>query len=228
MMDSVPTSVDVDTNVGDETLTVVKTKKEKSNAKPVECYDLQGNLIEVFRSGLLASQKLGIQQGDISLICRGLKFSMNGYRFRFEGDLDRYLLNHDPATKIKKGFQLEVINDTKGANEFSRTTRASRGDLQTRHQQTEKETILPPFSVKVRKWQEGSVQCGHFIISKWVPENPLQTPELKEFLAKSKEKDGKKSKRVSKVVHKSAVGNFRSSNNTKESRVDGGIDGTDH
>jgi hypothetical protein len=43
---------------------------ERSNAKPVECLDLEGNLVEIFKSGLAASQKLNITQGDISLCCR--------------------------------------------------------------------------------------------------------------------------------------------------------------
>jgi hypothetical protein len=56
-------------------VTAKANKRERTNAKAVECLDLDGNLIEVFRSGLAASVKLNIPQGDISLCCRGLKQS---------------------------------------------------------------------------------------------------------------------------------------------------------
>ena len=64
------------------------TKKLRKNTKPVECLDLAGNIIGVFQSGIAAVKALGVQQGDISLCCRGLKDSINGYRFRFVGDGD--------------------------------------------------------------------------------------------------------------------------------------------
>lgn len=38
-------------------------RSSKSNAKAVEAYDLDGNLIAVYPSGSLASQALNIQQG---------------------------------------------------------------------------------------------------------------------------------------------------------------------
>jgi hypothetical protein len=62
-------------------ITVKTNKRERTNAKAVECLDLDGNLIEVFRSGLAASVKLNIPQGDISLCCRGLKQSGDLVRF---------------------------------------------------------------------------------------------------------------------------------------------------
>ena len=71
---------------------------------------------------------LGIMtQGDISLCCRGVRDSINGWRFRFYNEEIR------PEAKVKRGFQYEVEEDMlkRGADrgELTRTTRASRGDF---------------------------------------------------------------------------------------------------
>lgn len=107
---------------------VVGRKRERSNAKAVECLDLDGNLIEVFRSGLAASSKLNIPQGDISLCCRGLKQSVSGYKFRFRGDTE-----DRSEFKLKRGYGyvIEPVNESKDNIQIStatRTTRASRGE----------------------------------------------------------------------------------------------------
>ena len=99
-------------------------KRERSNAKAVECLDMDGNLVELFRSGMSASMKLGIPQGDISLCCRGLKSSVMGYKFRFYGETAE-----KQALRLKKGFVLEGIGlDNNMKVEMTRTTRASRGE----------------------------------------------------------------------------------------------------
>lgn len=102
-------------------------KRERSNAKAVECLDQDGVLIEVFRSGLAAANKLGISQGDISLCCRGLKPNVNGLRFRFAGEGDTII---KPEGKLKRGYGyiLEGENEAKKPVLLTRTTRASRGE----------------------------------------------------------------------------------------------------
>lgn len=61
------------------------SKRQRNNAKAVECMDLSGTVIATYRSGLEAVQALGVAQGDISLCCRGMKDSVGAYRFRFVG-----------------------------------------------------------------------------------------------------------------------------------------------
>lgn len=123
-------------------------KRERSNAKAVECLDLDGNLVELFRSGMAASMKLGIPQGDISLCCRGLKPSVMGYKFRFYGETEE-----KQALRLKKGFVLEGVgidsNSTKP--EMTRTTRASRGEYGqgVRQMELQSRNILDPPELKV-------------------------------------------------------------------------------
>lgn len=126
-------------------------KKERSNAKPVECLDMEGKLIEVYRSGLLASQALNIQQGDISLCCRGLKASIMGYKFRFHGAEE---VRPDPSMKVKKGFGFVLESTTAVAEpklDAVRSTRASRGEYgqQAVKIVSEKQPVLAPAEVKV-------------------------------------------------------------------------------
>jgi hypothetical protein len=85
---------------------------------------MDGNLIEVFKSGMEAAQKLNILQGDISLCCRGVKNSINGYRFRFFEDEDEEKIE---TTKIRKGYVIENFSEPYKI-ESVRTTRASRGE----------------------------------------------------------------------------------------------------
>jgi hypothetical protein len=125
-------------------------KRERSNAKAVECLDMDGNLIELFRSGMAASMKLSIPQGDISLCCRGLKPSVMGMKFRFFGDTE-----DRQAARLKKGFVLEGIaaNDAGNKMEMTRTTRASRGEYgQGARPASESAAsrILAPPELKVR------------------------------------------------------------------------------
>ena len=98
-----------------------RVKKEKSNAKSVECLDMDGNVIAVYPSGIAISTALNIQQGDISLCCRGLKYSINGYRFRFHGDLD------DPFERRKA-----MARDSLNAKELKESTGATEGISRTR------------------------------------------------------------------------------------------------
>ena len=116
-----PSAVDGDPNAAD--------KREKSNAKAVECLDLDGNLIEIFKSGLAASVKLNIPQGDISQCCRGLKRSVAGYRFRFHGDTE-----DRSEFKLKRGYGyvlepvIPAAKEPQAPAAPTRNTRASRGE----------------------------------------------------------------------------------------------------
>lgn len=103
-----------------------KKRKERSNAKSVECLDMDGNLICVFKSGMEASQVLNISQGDISLCCRGMKRSYMGYKFRFFSDKDEKIDYNRP---LKKGYGLELEQASQPRQELMRTTRASRGGI---------------------------------------------------------------------------------------------------
>lgn len=72
-----------------ETTAIKEPHKRKNNSKPVECMDLDGNLLHEFKSGAAASTRLNLTQGDISQCCRGLKDSAGGYKFRFK-DIDYF------------------------------------------------------------------------------------------------------------------------------------------
>lgn len=123
-------------------------KRERSNAKAVECLDMDGNLVELFRSGMAASMKLGIPQGDISLCCRGLKPSVMGYKFRFYGETEE-----KQALRLKKGFVLEGVgmDSNQAKPEMTRTTRASRGEYGqgVRQMELQSRNILDPPELKV-------------------------------------------------------------------------------
>jgi hypothetical protein len=100
-----------------------KVKREKSNAKSVECLDMDGNLIEVYPSGIAISTALNIPQGDISLCCRGLKHSIGGYRFRFHGDTsDQYELNQRRKAAAREAGPVEHKDNT-GTEQLTRTRR---------------------------------------------------------------------------------------------------------
>lgn len=105
----------------------LKKRDRTNNAKSVECLDLEGKVLHLFKSGLEASHILNISQGDISQCCRGLKHSFMGYRFRFYGEIeDKFETNK----LLKKGFALvESMPVEISKLEQSRTTRASRGEL---------------------------------------------------------------------------------------------------
>lgn len=121
-------------------------KRERTNAKAVECLDLDGNVLEVFRSGSAASAKLNIPQGDISLCCRGQKVSINGYKFRFSGEAEER-----QALRLKKGFVIDYGFENTGKTEQTRTTRASRGEYGqgARFHELSSRSILDPPELKV-------------------------------------------------------------------------------
>jgi hypothetical protein len=169
-----------------------KPKRDRSNAKPVECYDLQGNLLKIFNSGTLAARELNIQQGDISLCCRGLKSSVNGFKFKFSGASS--LVDRPEGMKLKRGFAFVPVteegNIETGINVGNksevtlRTTRASRGEYSsgsTRGHASDKhgkQLLLAPPSIRVRTWRQEVVQRGPFHLTKWIPNSALPTEAL--------------------------------------------------
>lgn len=125
-----------------------KKVRERSNAKPVECLDLEGNILKVYNSGTLAARDLMVQQGDISLCCRGLKDSVGGYRFRFSGE--QHIIRPD-GVKLKRGFAYVSVEDQPKSELTQRTTRASRGEygVGNRADDSKPKLILVPPSIKV-------------------------------------------------------------------------------
>ncbi|KAJ1421107.1 hypothetical protein B484DRAFT_452869 [Ochromonadaceae sp. CCMP2298] len=178
-------------------------KRERSNAKAVECFDMDGNRVDIFRSGMAASQKLNIPQGDISLCCRGLKVSVLGYKFRFFGDTE-----DRQAAKLKKGFALEsvAVEAEVGRLELTRTTRASRGEYGpgARNDPTAKSSILIPPHLKTRNWNNKEVKAGPFTIKRWVPAVPKPTQELQDHLPKLGDRKNKKG-RKSMMSHRQSI-----------------------
>lgn len=130
-----------------------KKGRERSNAKPVECLDMEGNLIKVYNSGTLAARDLNVQQGDISLCCRGLKDSVGGYRFRFSG---AYQTTQPTGVKLKRGFAYVAVEEPPKTTELTqRTTRASRGEYGlARVDDKSGRSVLAPPSIKVLYYDE--------------------------------------------------------------------------
>lgn len=165
------------------------TKKEslrggKSNAKAVEVYDLEGVFIATYASGSLAAQALNVQQSDISLCCRNLKQSVNGYKFKFVAE---YIDEESANLKLKRGYALEVVSNDFNRSEVStRSTRTSRGDYGVTF--TEPQFNISLTGIKTRKWQSKYVKFGSLILKKWCPDSEMPTFELQQYLKTDKKK----------------------------------------
>lgn len=161
-------------------------KRERSNAKAVECLDLAGNTIQVFRSGMLASQAFNIQQGDISLCCRGLKYSAGGYRFKFHGDAE----DKFESMRMRKGGYVgfEYGGGEDGSSKLLRSTRKSRNDTGLApHQMQEfidpKNIMKCIRDISVRRFKRALVQVGPLVVTKWIPvNNHAPDPTLQKLL----------------------------------------------
>lgn len=175
-----------------------RKKRERTNAKAVEQLDLESNVVELFRSGSAASQKLNIAQGDISLCCRGLKFSCAGHRFRFYGETeDPYVLYREMKKKLKEEQRLAQEAETPADPLRPRTTRNSRGPNGITAELREKSVLAEPQH-KVRTWRRGTVKLGHFAVGKWLPTSSEVNKELqlhRTRLAESASKNRIKGKR---------------------------------
>lgn len=132
-------------------------KRTRSNAKAVECLDMDGNHIKTFRSGIAAVRELGVPQGDISLCCRGLKDSISGYKFRFVVE------EHRQNAALRRGYTTEPVPPAVPAvakNSFDiplndeefqgrLVTRLSRHRVDTEKDKQVKDSILAPAAMKV-------------------------------------------------------------------------------
>jgi hypothetical protein len=175
------------------------SKGRRGNAKPIECLDLEGNLIHLYGSGTEASRALNIAQADISQCCRGKKDHVNGMRFRFQGDTTDYAAEQQATAaaamvlggrRPKRGYQ--YVMD--GANEEKQedmsnytTTRTTRQSLSGPGRPPNENSLkfyLPPKEDKAREWSMGEVSIGPFMIKKWIPKTPTLNPALQEFKAK--------------------------------------------
>ncbi len=86
-------------------------RETKNNAKPVEVYDMEGNLLNTYRSGIAAAQAMGFQQGDISQCCRGMKDSFGGYRFKFVDTVYTKAIEASAAKSLKRGYAIEYVTE---------------------------------------------------------------------------------------------------------------------
>mmetsp|Transcript_23506 Transcript_23506/g.21380 ORF Transcript_23506/g.21380 Transcript_23506/m.21380 type:complete len:210 (+) Transcript_23506:3-632(+) len=179
-------------------------KINRSNAKAVEAYDLDGNLIDTYPSGLLASKALNIQQGDISLCCRGLKPSINGYKFKFASEFDEQV---DSNAKLRRGYALEVIQSTDQSSNSNINFQNQRTDIVTRSTRTSRgehsiegnhvSSILAPADAKTRKWRKVfTTVSGGMIISKWLPDREVPTQALQKFKPKAEGLKKKSTRRL--------------------------------
>ena len=85
-----------------------------------------------------AASALGVQHGDISLACRGLKDNIRGFRFRFQGE--EWV---NPATRPKKNA-LDARDDD---DVLMTRTSKYRGDFEKGGNKSS--FILPPVHIKV-------------------------------------------------------------------------------
>ena len=160
---------------------------QKSNAKPVEWLDMDGNVLGVFKSGLETQKALNITQGDISQCCRGLRESVNGYRFRFFNEDIR------PQNMLMGGGRRDTMEE--------RTLRTTRASQQTNYSgpfyvKSSSAIALNPPELQARKWRKVIVKMGNLIIPKWVSDQPV-SEELQQLhpknsdIAKAKKRKSK-------------------------------------
>lgn len=158
--------------------------QEQINAKAVECLDMAGNTINIFRSGLLASQAFSIQQEDISLCCRGLKDSINGYRFRFYDEPEPAALS---TTTRRDGKMRSTRKSSSYAPPVGRVSTGGQDGLLDPCN-IHRETIK---NCKVRKWSKKALKVGSTLSAKkWFPLNNQQPNAVLQSLI-LKGEDGK-------------------------------------
>lgn len=167
---------------------------QKSNAKPVEWLDMEGNVLGVFKSGLETQKALCITQGDISQCCRGIRDSVGGYRFRFFNEDIR------PENTMKRGG----LDATSIMEE--RTLRTTRATFRTADSVPGSINVkggppsmsLIPAEFQSRKWRKVIVRQGNLIIPKWVSDQDV-SPELQALHPKNTETVPKSRKRKSRA-----------------------------
>ena len=171
----------------------------KFNAKVVECYDLDGNLIRTFPSCSDASKAMKATPVEISQCCKGQKDNIRGFRYRFKDE------NVQRRTSLvpKRGYVIETVStdSLQQAAEpelliGSRSSRASRGIIEQVKlidsiSARKRSQILNPPDALPRKWSRVTVKIGHIFVPSWVPNsnslNPVLNPN-KSTEGKSKSK----------------------------------------
>lgn len=180
-------------------------KRERSNAKCVELLDMDSNPLGVYPSGIAVASALGVQQGDISLCCRGLKYSVANHRFRFLGDPDdQFEMVKRRKVEMAAAALLDPPDDPLHGGS-GRSRRVSRGDYHVKV--SDKEDHLKPSKnkhlyvgpklsevahIKVRKWENKATSFGTFQIQKWVSDTEAN-PAFRDYLP-SKKADMRKNK----------------------------------
>lgn len=162
-----------------------------------------GNLLSVYPSGISVATALGIQQGDVSLCCRGLKYSVGNYRFRFLGDTED---QYEVVKRRKLEMATAVVDPTEDLSTSGRSRRVSRGDYHVKvsdkddhgkssrnRNQYNGPKPSEIVGLEARKWEKKQKQFGTFCVDIWVPNKPEPNPQLREYLP-SKKTDLRKSK----------------------------------
>jgi hypothetical protein len=159
-----------------------------ARAKAVDCFSLDGKLLNTYPSGLIASKALGISQGDVSLCCRGLKDSVSIYKFKFHGDATDY-----SAAKMKRGYQLVEEDLNPDAPLSALGERRLKRLLRNQAEQigNESNSLLRNSHHKARQWDMQTVNLGPFSVKQWVP----RTTELNQALQEQKKMLANQSKK---------------------------------
>lgn len=100
-------------------------KRSRNSVKAIECTDISGNLIKVYKSGMAASVELNISQDEILACCKGTIDSVNGYKFKYSPDGDE----RNDLKKLRRGYAYEpIIDEPRNEMMKTRNTRTSRGE----------------------------------------------------------------------------------------------------
>lgn len=98
----------VNTQLDSSNIVLVDKSIKKSNARPIEAVDSEGN-VQTFNSIMSASTAYGIPQGEISACARGVKeVSSKGYKFRYIEDQSIEMVDIT-KTRMKPGYALEPV-----------------------------------------------------------------------------------------------------------------------
>ena len=167
----------------------------KFNAKIVECFDLEGNLLNVFPSCAEAAKIMDATPVEISQCCKGVKDNIRGFRYKYK--------NEDVPKKSslipKRGYVIEAVDAMSVQPEpelvlGSRSSRASRGIIEQVkfiESASTRKRFLDPKEALPRKWTKVTMKVGHIFVPTWVPNsndlNPILNPN-KSITTKSKAK----------------------------------------
>lgn len=80
----------IEANLADRLDMTGKHGKEHPSSKPVEQYDLDGNFIAEYESGVEAANALGFRASNIQRCAAGRRKTAHGYRWKYKGVEWRY------------------------------------------------------------------------------------------------------------------------------------------